>query len=113
MPVVQRPAAAPRGVHRRPAAASELPQGVAAASSPAAQPPERDAAESYLVSVVGPASENEARKYETKKHTKMEAEFKRTTLEQAQAISRGTGVCEKKAPRTNSRQTPSPPTIQC
>ena len=50
----------------------------------------------YLVSVVGPASENEARKYETKKHTKMEAEFKRTTVEQAQAISRGTGVCEKK-----------------
>ena len=98
MPVVQRPAAAPRGVHRRPAAASELPQGVAAASSPAAQPPERDAAESYLVSVVGQASENEARKYETKKHTKMEAEFKRTTVEQAQAISRGTGVCEKKKP---------------
>ena len=62
MPVAQRPAAAPRGVHRRPAAASELPQGVAAASSPAAQPPERDAAESYLVSVVGPASEKEARK---------------------------------------------------
>ena len=92
MPVVHRPPAAPRGVHRRPAAASELP---------------------YLVSVVGPASENEARKYETKKHTKMEAEFKRTTVEQAQAISRGTGVCEKKAPRTNSRQTPSPPTIQC
>ena len=26
----------------------------------------------------------------------MEAEFKRTTLEQAQAISKGTGVCEKK-----------------
>ena len=50
----------------------------------------------YLVSVVGPASENEARKYKTKKHTKMEAEFKRTTVEQAQAISRGTGVCETK-----------------
>ena len=68
MPDVQRPAAAPRGVHRRPAAASELP---------------------YLVSVVGQASENEARKYETKKHTKMEAEFKRTTVEQSEAISRG------------------------
>ena len=53
MPDVQRPAAAPRGVHRRPAATSELPQGVAAASS---------AAESYLVSVAGPASEKEARK---------------------------------------------------
>ena len=78
MPVVHRPPAAPRGVHRRPAAASELP---------------------YLVSVVGQASENEARKYETKKHTKMEAEFKRTTVEQAQAISRGTGVCEKKSPQ--------------
>ena len=62
MLVVQRPAAAPRRVHRRPAAASELPQGVAAASSPAAQPPERDAAESYLVSVAGPASEKEAHK---------------------------------------------------
>ena len=48
MPVVQRPAAAPRGVHRRPAATSELPQGVAAASSPAAQPPGRDAAESAI-----------------------------------------------------------------
>ena len=48
MPVVQRPAAAPRRVHRRPAAASELPQGVAAASNPAAQPPEGDAAESAI-----------------------------------------------------------------
>ena len=50
----------------------------------------------YLVSVVGPTSENEARKHEKKKHTKMESEFKRTTVEQAQAISRGTGVCGKK-----------------
>ena len=48
MPVVQRPAAAPRRVHRRPAAASELPQGVAAASNLAAQPPEGDAAESAI-----------------------------------------------------------------
>ena len=48
MPVVQRPAAAPRRVHRRPAAASELPQGVAAASYLAAQPPEGDAAESAI-----------------------------------------------------------------
>ena len=48
MPVVQRPAAAPRRVHRRPAAASELHQNVAAASSPAAQPPEGDAAESAI-----------------------------------------------------------------
>ena len=48
MPVVRRPAADPRRVHRRPAAASELPQGVAAASNPAAQPPEGDAAESAI-----------------------------------------------------------------
>ena len=48
MPVLHRPAAAPRGVRRRPAAASELPQGVAAASNPAAQPPEGDAAESAI-----------------------------------------------------------------
>jgi hypothetical protein len=48
MPVVQRPAAAPRRVHRRPAAASELPQGVAAASNPAAQPREGGAAESAI-----------------------------------------------------------------
>ena len=62
-----------------------------------------------LVSVVGPASENEARKYETKKHTKMEAEFKRTTLEQAQAISRGTGVCEKKSPQDEFTADPLAP----
>ena len=48
MPVLHRPAAAPRGVRRRPAAASELPQRVAAASRPAAQPPERDAAEAAI-----------------------------------------------------------------
>ena len=29
----------------------------------------------------------------------MEAEFKRTILEQAQAISMGTGVCENKSPQ--------------
>ena len=48
MPVVRRPAADPRRAHRRPAAASELHQNVAAASSPAAQPPGRDAAESAI-----------------------------------------------------------------
>ena len=61
----------------------------------------------YLVSVVGPASENEARKYETKKHTKMEAEFKRTIVEQAQAISRG--VCEKKSPQDEFTADPLAP----
>ena len=78
MPVVQRPAAAPRRVHRRPAAASELPANMKHASRG------------------------------TQKHAMTEAELKRTTLEQGQAVSRGTGVCEKKAPWTKSRQTPSP-----
>ena len=113
MPVVQRPAAAPRRVHRRPAAASELPQGVAAASNPAAQPPEGDAAESAIADEAWSELNMKHASRDTQKHAMMEAELKRTTLERGQAISRGTGVCEKKAPRTNSRQTLSPPTIQC
>ena len=39
----------------------------------------------------------------------MEAEFKRTTLEQAQAISRGTGVCEKKSPQDEFTADPLAP----
>ena len=42
-------------------------------------------------------------------HTKMEAECKRTTVEQAQAISRGTGVCEKKSPQDEFRVDPLAP----
>ena len=43
----------------------------------------------------------------------MEAECKRTTVDQAQAISRGTGVCEKNARsiRTVSRRPPRPPDL--
>ena len=104
MPVVQRPAAAPRRVHRRPAAASELPQGVAAASNPAAQPPEGDAAESAIADEAWSEARDDGSR--------------------AQADDFGTGTSNfegyrcvrtkiKKAPWTNSRQTPSPPTIQC
>ena len=101
MPVVQRPAAAPRRVHRRPAAASELPQGVAAASNPAAQPPEGDAAESAIADEAWSEARDDGSR--------------------AQADDFGTGTSNfegyrcvrKKAPRTNPRQTPSPPTIQC
>ena len=42
-------------------------------------------------------------------HTKMEAECKRTTVDQAQAISRGTGVCEKKKPQDECRVDPLAP----
>ena len=101
MPVVQRPAAAPRRVHRRPAAASELPQGVAAASNPAAQPPEGDAAESAIADEAWSEARDDGSR--------------------AQADDFGTGTSNfegyrcvrKKDPWTNSRQTPSPPTIQC
>ena len=42
-------------------------------------------------------------------HTKMEAECKRTTVDQAQAISRGTGVCEKKSPQDEFTADPPRP----
>ena len=63
----------------------------------------------YLVSVVGPASEKEARKYETKKHTKVEAEFKQTTTEQAQAISMGYRCVRKKSPQDECTADPLAP----
>ena len=85
MPVVQRPAAAPRRVHRRPAAASELPQGVAAASNPAAQPPEGDAAES---AIADEASEHEARK---PGHTEARDDGSRA---QADDLGTGTSIFE-------------------
>ena len=102
MPVLHRPAAAPRGVRRRPAAASELPQGVAAASNPAAQPPEGDAAESAIADEAWSEARDDGSR--------------------AEADDLGTGtstfegyrcVRKKKPPGRIHGRPPSPPTIQC